>query len=88
MELCEKTQNTKRHALVKNINLEIIASGFLFFFLLPERFLITFLERSFPYPKKKKKGVGDWKKEPVLTLFLNFYYDVTIIFYSSCQNTT
>lgn len=58
--------------LVKNINLEIIASGFLFFSLLPVRFLITFLERSFPYTKKKEKGIGDWRKGPVLTAFFEF----------------
>jgi SAM-dependent methyltransferase len=59
--------------VIQNSNLEIIASGFLFLSLLPGRFLIKLFERSFPYTAKKNRGIGDWKRGPVLTSLLELF---------------
>jgi 2-polyprenyl-3-methyl-5-hydroxy-6-metoxy-1,4-benzoquinol methylase len=60
--------------LLRNINLEIVASGFLFFSLLPPRFLMNIFEKCNLFPQKKNKGIGDWRKGPILTAFFKLIF--------------
>jgi SAM-dependent methyltransferase len=71
--------------LVRSARLECLSSGYLFFSLLPIRFLSLCFERWFPSKKGKIHGVGSWKHGAIVTNVLEFLLDTDVRFGMALQ---
>jgi len=71
--------------LVRSARLECLSSGYLFFSLLPIRFLSLCFERWFPSKKGKIHGVGSWKHGAIVTNVLEFLLDADVRFGMALQ---
>jgi len=71
--------------LVRSARLECLSSGYLFFSLLPIRFLSLCFERWFSSKEGKIRGVGSWKHGVIATNVLEFLLDTDVRFGMALQ---
>ena len=71
--------------LVRSAHLECLSSGYLFFSLLPVRFLSLCFETWFPLKKGKFHGVGSWNRGAFVSNVLEFLLDADVRFGMALQ---
>ena len=69
---------TQLFGLIHSANLECLSSGYLFFSLLPARFLSSSYEKWFPSNSVKNMGVGGWNRGGIVTKALGSMLDAEI----------
>jgi SAM-dependent methyltransferase len=69
---------TQLYGLIHSANLECLSSGYLFFSLLPARFLSSSRDQWFPPRSAKNMGVGGWNRGRIVTKTLGSALDADI----------
>jgi SAM-dependent methyltransferase len=64
--------------LIRSANLSCLVSGYLFFSLLPPRFLSIAFEKLFPSKAEDNRGVGAWSRGRVVTKAMELLLDADV----------